>query len=117
MQKFKSTCAPDGPVMPVPESKAKSKAGKEAPPQLQDKPLTVAELKSKLKSLGEATGGRKGELVERLAKATAKQATKEENVVAVSPQDAMAVAAEGKFASFVIMRICCGYHLSLHSFV
>ena len=98
MQKFKSTCAPDGPIMPVPEAK---KPAPEARPQ--DKPLTVAELKSKLKSLGEATGGRKEELTTRLAKATAKEASKEEMVVAVSPQDALANAAEGRSLSYYIL--------------
>ena len=92
VQKFKSTCAPDGPVMPVPERKVAAKD----PPPPQDKPLTVAELKSKLKSLGEATGGRKEELVNRLAKATAKEASKEEKIVTVPSVDAIAVAAEGR---------------------
>ena len=77
--------------MPLP----KAKPALEAQPLPQDKALTVAELKSKLKSLGEASGGRKEVLVVRLAEATAKQASKEETVAAVSPEEAMDVAAEG----------------------
>ena len=87
--------------MPVPEAK---KAPPEAQPPPQDKPLTVAELKSKLKSLGEATGGRKEELIVRLAEATAKETSKEEKIVAVSPQEAIAVAVEGEETPF------CHFH-------
>ena len=82
LQKFKSTCAPDGPVMPLPET-----------PDV--KHLTVADLKSKLKSLGEPTGGKKQDLEARLAEAAAKQESKEEGTVAVSPKEALESAAEG----------------------
>lgn len=73
MQKFKSTCAPDAPQ----ELKA------------QPKPITVIELKEKLKSLGESTKGKKEDLIERLATATAKEATKEEVTVKVPLTEAL----------------------------
>lgn len=64
------------------------------------KQLTVADLKSKLKSLGESTKGKKEELQTRLTAAVAKEATKEEAGVKVPAKEALLSAAEGKLFGF-----------------
>lgn len=70
-------CAPDEPTAVAP------------------KQLTVAELKGKLKSLGQPTTGKKPELTARLAEAAAAAATKEEAAADVPPSEAAVAVTEG----------------------
>lgn len=91
LQKFKSTCAPDGPLIRQPVM-----------PPAEVVLLSVADLKSKLKSLGEPIKGKKDELQARLAEAVAREASKEEATVNVPQNDAVLSAVEGGAA----LRIC-----------
>ena len=95
VQKFKSMCAPDEPTAVAP------------------KQLTVAELKSKLKSLGQPTTGKKPELAARLAEAAAAEATKEEAAADVPPPEAAVAVTEG---SHFTMCACLPGHHNVISF-
>ena len=98
VQKFESMCAPDEPTAAAP------------------KQLTVAELKSKLRSLGQPTTGKKPELVARLAEAAAAEGTKEEAAADVPPSEAAVAVTEGRHSthpclpghrSFVTLAVTC----------
>lgn len=103
MQKFKSHCAPD--------------SAADLPPAQ----LTVAELKSKLESLGQSIKGKKAELVERLMQALAQSVKSEEKTVPHVPKAELAAAAtEGCLCLFqrlhVDLHACLSAVLRLRGF-